>query len=1303
MKTKKIIKIISLLVICVVFVGALVISSLAATSQNNVEIYKKNIIFGEKLQLMFAIDAPEYVDVTAVCGDKEIDIEYIGNQMVEGKECLIYRTVDGWAPQNINATVTVTATANGQTDVLTYSVLMYLYERLNLDNLDPVQEADRIAMYEALLAYAKATDKVINSEDGKTPHDFDSYHYVSVVNGTLDGYNDWGMYKEGETPFANIEHIFDLTDNDIVEWTYSLNGEDMGWIDYEDLKSLALEGAITVTATRAIKDVHTAHDRCQPVGNETELEAAFKAGGKYYLTADIEVSKSMSTSSTVELCLNGHILSAVANEEVFSILSVSEGGKLVLNDCDTTERVGYVENGKWIEGTKDGAEAVTLTGGIVMGGHANLGAAIWAKGDVEIYNVDFVNNTVTERGGAIYAMGALNISGANFVCNEAGLTGGAIHGEGGITFNVTDTAFIANVAKSTTHGGGALYVNTNAVGTFRGVTLIGNTSHRGGAVALHSGATLTVYSLTAKSNSATANEDGTLGVGGVFILNAATLNLAEQSETDEIVIEGNSAVSGGAIHAEGSATVNINGAEFKNNSATGDNGGAINAKETSTVTVSGNSKFIGNTTTVHGGAISATKSTITVEGNAEFTNNTATNHGGAIYLTHSSNIGSTLTMTGGSFNGNSAMGGGAVSIRTGSSASFDGTEFTSNSVEGYADTQNGDGEGGGAIYAGYGSLTLKNVTMSGNTAADGYGGAVNVIFANLTVEGGNFTSNSAVVGGAIRVHKCVDTEDIERKVTISGAAFTSNSATYGGAIYASNTTATVSGATFTDNKAISTVATNGGAISATDSTLTVMNCTFDGNSVSNGSATNNQHGGAIYTNKTTLTVSGTTFTDNISGYYGGAIAADTSDVSITGGSVSGSTGSTGAALWFSGCAKVEMNAVSITGNTSKSNGVVYINSGTENKFTDLTVTNNKSVSGFIYSSGGTLTLAGGTYSGNSATSGGVICIKGSGNVIVEKNGESATVFDGNSATNGGAIYVESGSCTVNGATFKNNSATEGGAIYTMTTGSFSATDSSFEGNTAKKNGGAVAATGTKVITFANCTFTSNQALSTVSATDPTSIGGGAIYVGSGATVTVSGGSFNTNSVVGTTQYVHVGGAVLVDGGTLNVSNALFDGNTANNGAAIGTSRNNACAINATSCTFNNNVAALNGGGIYLQHAAAGETDTVVITDCSFDKNAANSGSGASVYSRGGSGVTIVDVSCSGGSWGWKGEIYITSGARLTISGTATLDVVSERIYVTGSSTKVIVRHSTEDEKTAWTDKITLADSATISYVDVSAE
>ncbi len=769
-----------------------------------------------------------------------------------------------------------------------------------------------------------------------------------------------------------------------------------------------------------------------PVGNEEELMLAMQLGGSYYLAYDIEVGKSVSIKTDVTVCLSGHILSAKDNEQAFSILSVSEGVKLVLTDCKTTERVGYIEDGKWIEGEKDGAETVTLTGGMITGGHANLGAAIWGKGDVEIYNVDFVNNTAAERGGAIFTMGELNVSGASFVCNEATLTGGAIHGEGGITFSVTDTAFISNAAKSTTHGGGAMYVNTNAVGTFRGVTLIGNTSHRGGAVALHSGATLTVYSMTAKGNGATANEDGSLGVGGVFILNAATLNLTEQSETDEIIIEGNSAVNGGAIHAEGSATVNISGATFKNNSA-----------------------------------------------------------------------------------------------------------------------------------------------------------------------------------------------------SASGA-------------------------------------TSGGAISASSSTLNVTNCTFEGNSVSNGTASSNQHGGAIYANKTTLTVSGTTFTGNTTGYYGGAIAANNgSTVSITGGSVSGSTGSTGAALWFGGCAKVEMSTVSITGNTSKSNGVVYVNSGAENKFTDLTVTNNKSVSGFIYCSGGTLTLAGGTYSGNTATSGGVICLKG-GTVIVEKNGENSTVFDGNSATNGGAIYAESGSCTVNGATFTNNTATVGGAIYasggnlTVTGGSF--TSNSATGNSSNKGGGAICATGSVTVNINGVTFTGNKSNyygGTIAAYDTTlTIGSdseGNVTViedsqgATGAAICYRNGDNNATTGTYTIDGLEVKGTVGTGSGVIYINDGTL---TANNLTAI----NNSSTV----------------GGII--HASGGQSFEI--------KNS-----------------TIEATDTAGAP---LGAINLTAtGKKLTL----------ENITLTGSGAKinatnkavVEIRHKTEEEKTSLTEAIILAGSATISYVDISAQ
>ena len=254
MKKSSLLKLISLIFVCAMVIGAVAVTAFAAEQTETVEICKKNIEFGDKLRLQFALKAPENVDVSAVCNGEDVEIEYVENIELDGVEYRVYQTVEGWSAQNINTTVTVTATAGGEKDVLTYSVLMYLYERLNLDNLDPVKEADRIAMYEDLLSYAKSCDKVINSPaNGRTPNELDKYRYVCVEGATLDGYNTWGMFKEGETPFANVEHTLEVGEGDDVAWYYSVDGGEAVKATLDEIKALTVDGEITVTAQLACK------------------------------------------------------------------------------------------------------------------------------------------------------------------------------------------------------------------------------------------------------------------------------------------------------------------------------------------------------------------------------------------------------------------------------------------------------------------------------------------------------------------------------------------------------------------------------------------------------------------------------------------------------------------------------------------------------------------------------------------------------------------------------------------------------------------------------------------------------------------------------------------------------------------------------------------------------------------------------------------------------------------------------------------------------------------------------------------
>ena len=245
MKNHRLVKLFSLIFAIALLLGAVALTTFAENDPDTVDIAKKNIFFGDTFQLMFAVKAPENVKVTATSGGNDIGIEYIGKQTIGGTEYHVYKTVEGWAAQNINSTVTVTATAGNSTDKLTYSVLEYLYERINVDTGVPEK---KLKMYKSLLQFAIDADAVINSEQGRTPHDLASYCYVSLQNATLDGYNTSGMFKKGDIPFSDISHTLSLSDGDEVEWTYSVNGKDMGVIKENDLKNLAVNGNITVNA-----------------------------------------------------------------------------------------------------------------------------------------------------------------------------------------------------------------------------------------------------------------------------------------------------------------------------------------------------------------------------------------------------------------------------------------------------------------------------------------------------------------------------------------------------------------------------------------------------------------------------------------------------------------------------------------------------------------------------------------------------------------------------------------------------------------------------------------------------------------------------------------------------------------------------------------------------------------------------------------------------------------------------------------------------------------------------------------------
>jgi hypothetical protein len=206
------------------------------------------------------------------------------------------------------------------------------------------------------------------------------------------------------------------------------------------------------------------------------------------------------------------------------------------------------------------------------------------------------------------------------------------------------------------------------------------------------------------------------------------------------------------------------------------------------------------------------------------------------------------------------------------------------------------GYGGGIDVEANGStLTLNNVSVTGNTASVGGGGIFNTATATL----GNVAlhGNSAGSGGGV--------ENSSGQLTVSNSTVSNNSAgANGGGVENSSGQLTVSNSTLADNSA----AADGGGIYNLSGTVTIGNSTISGSSagtvgggidnlagtvtlnastISGNTATNND-GGIANTSAATLTLSNATVSGNAGGTVGGIGNLGTLTLSCS--TVSGNSG-----------------------------------------------------------------------------------------------------------------------------------------------------------------------------------------------------------------------------------------------------------------------------------------------------------------------------------------------------------------------------------------------------------------------------
>lgn len=437
---------------------------------------------------------------------------------------------------------------------------------------------------------------------------------------------------------------------------------------------------------------------------------------------------------------------------------------------------------------------------------------------------------------------------------------------------------------------------------------------------------------------------------------------------------------GGALFTHG-GDISIDTSTFNNNT-TGGNGGA-SYSTTSLSFFIHDSSFTGNSS-IDGGAIYETSSNgnVTVEGGS-FNNNLSSGDGGGIYASHNTH---TVTINFSTFTDNQSVGGG-----TGGGALFmDAND--SILVSGSTFNDNTSSQFGGAIAVenNVGAITVENSDFTNNSATSSGGALYSFVNGSFAVSNTTFTnSSSGGNGGAIRDNfnggssfvnntfinnsaagnggAIASTGNGVSSLLLQGDMFTQNTANRGGALdFFQHYDVSISSSSFRDN----TSWTFGGAIATTgtDNKLSLDNDTFEYNNAI-------LDGGALYTiGNHDVSVSNTLFTGNTSGGNGGAIAT-TGDISED---------------RYLGGLQLENNT--FTQNSAFNGGAVYVN-----EYRRVNINNNNFVNNAAGDHGGAIYAAANfydnvlnnTFTENTSLFGGAIAVVGVGNVSISGNTFSA--------------------------------------------------------------------------------------------------------------------------------------------------------------------------------------------------------------------------------------------------------------------------------------------------------------------------
>jgi predicted outer membrane repeat protein len=374
------------------------------------------------------------------------------------------------------------------------------------------------------------------------------------------------------------------------------------------------------------------------------------------------------------------------------------------------------------------------------------------------------------------------------------------------------------------------------------------------------------------------------GLNRVFDLNPAventtsfTVTLQGFTITGGAAFPGDGAVgSGGAIRAQGAASVVLNGVVVTGNSATADGGGisfeSVNNVSTGTLTINASTISHNRAGDAGGGIETDGKGRVTINTGSVIAFNTCVNQGAGIWLDEG---GAALDVTGTIISNNQAL----TMLAGGIGNAGAGAVTLSHSL--IQDNSAGGSGGGFGDAANMGSLTVQDCTFLDNTAA-GNGGGIQVGGGSITITGSDFEGNTANGdGGGAFLNG--------QTVRITNTLFRRNWAVNGGGVADQSTTTFAVACTFESNRAVGTSGGNGAGLgnggngaglelTRNVGSASVTNSLFLNNLSSNSFSGT---GGGIFDDMGVLTIQNSQFTGNVS-YSAGALLFRGTTFTVTG-------------------------------------------------------------------------------------------------------------------------------------------------------------------------------------------------------------------------------------------------------------------------------------------------------------------------------------------------------------------------------------------------------------------------------------